>query len=74
MTIRRSVKLDIAHSRHLRIMCNAPTPDTPYSVEDVLAANPGLAALGPVMRSGILIELPVIEGGAPEAPTIRLWN
>ena len=55
-------------------VCAKHYGDTPYSVEDVLAANPGLAALGPVMQSGILIELPLVEESAPEAPTIRLWD
>ncbi len=45
-----------------------------YQVEDVIAANPGLAALGPVLPSGQIIELPEIEDTAQERPTIRLWD
>jgi len=55
-------------------VCAKHYGDAPYSIEDVLAANPGLAAHGPVMRSGLLIELSVVEESAPEAPTIRLWD
>ncbi|CAG0911487.1 unnamed protein product [Cyprideis torosa] len=43
-------------------------------VEDVIAANPGLAALGPVLPSGLIIELPKTPGTAQERPTIRLWD
>ncbi len=55
-------------------VCAKHYGDAPYNIEDVLAANPSLAAHGPVMRSGLLIELPVVEESAPEAPTIRLWD
>lgn len=55
-------------------ICAKNYGDTPFSVEEVLAANPGLAAHGPVLHSGILIELPVIEDTALGKPTIRLWD
>ena len=55
-------------------LCAKHYGDTPYRVEDVLAANPGLAVHGPVMASGLLITLPVIEETAEERPTIRLWD
>ena len=42
-------------------------------VPAVLAANPGLAALGPVYPAGVLITLPKV--GAPVASgQIRLWG
>jgi phage tail protein X len=45
--------------------------------EAVLAANPGLAARGPVLAAGIEIVLP--DFGTPEdkpveKETVRLWN
>lgn len=44
-------------------------------VEAVLDANPGLADLGPVLPSGVLVTLPDIETVAvTEVPTIRLWD
>lgn len=55
-------------------ICAKHYGDAPYRVEDVLAANPGLAAHGPVMVSGLLITLPVVEETAEERPTIRLWD
>lgn len=39
----------------------------------VYAANPGLAALGPVLPRGILITLPEIAA-APVRSPIRLWT
>lgn len=48
-----------------------------YGREDmaaaVYAANPGLAALGPVLSKGILIKLPDQPEVTPRSP-IRLWS
>lgn len=55
-------------------VCAKHYGDAPYSVEEVLEANPGLAAHGPVLSSGILIELPAVQETAQEKPTIRLWD
>jgi len=41
--------------------------------ERVYAANPGLADMGPVLPSGVLIELHDTEPVAP-AQTVRLWD
>jgi phage tail protein X len=46
----------------------------PFRVEDVLAANPGLAARGPVLSAGVIIELPEFPDAAIETPAIRLWD
>lgn len=43
-------------------------------VDAVLAANPGLAALGPVMPSGVIVTFPEVEESAPEQAVIRLWD
>jgi phage tail protein X len=49
------------------------------SLEAIYAANPGVAALGPVLPSGILISLPITASAAPSvaAPVrkvVRLWG
>lgn len=41
--------------------------------EQVLAANPGLAARGPVLAAGVVIELPVITSTAT-TQGVRLWS
>lgn len=43
-------------------------------VEAVLAANPGLAAHGPILASGIIIKLPVFEAATKTRETVRLWD
>lgn len=58
----------------LDAVCKRHYGDLAYRVEDVIAANPGLAARGPVLPSGVIIELPEIEDTAQERPTIRLWS
>jgi phage tail protein X len=55
-------------------LCARHYGDEPYRVEDVLAANPGLAAHGPVVAPGLLITLPAVDDTAKERPTIRLWD
>lgn len=44
------------------------------AVEAVLAANPGLADLGPVLPVNVSIVLPEISKPATEAQPIRLWD
>ncbi len=58
----------------LDAICARYYGNTPHRVEDVIAANPGLSSLGPVLPSGLIIELPEIEDTAQERPTIRLWD
>ena len=43
-------------------------------VESVLAANPGLADIGPVCSAGLLIELPDLPAQRQSQETIRLWS
>ncbi|PPX83823.1 phage tail protein [Cronobacter sakazakii] len=42
-------------------------------VETVLAANPGLAELGPVLPHGITVELPDVQT-SPVQETVNLWE
>ena len=42
-------------------------------VEAVLDANPGLAALGPVLDAGVRIALPELETPDP-VETVQLWG
>ena len=45
------------------------------AAEAVLEANRGLAAIGPLLPAGILIQLPVLAPIVPEAPpVVRLWD
>lgn len=44
------------------------------AVETVLAANRGLADLGPVLPVNVSIVLPAIPEPAKEAQPIRLWD
>jgi phage tail protein X len=43
------------------------------AAEAVLAANPGLAARGPVLEAGIVVRLPDAPKTNPST-TIRLWD
>ena len=42
--------------------------------EQVLAANPGLADLGPLLPHGTPVTLPALPQAAPRAPTVQLWD
>lgn len=44
------------------------------AAEAVLNANPGLAALGPVYASGVMITFPDLPAATPGVATIRLWD
>jgi len=39
-----------------------------------LEANPGLAALGPILPTGTLVSLPDADTTTPTVTTITLWN
>lgn len=58
----------------LDLICTRYYEDTPWRIEEVIAANPGLAALGPVLPAGLLIELPAVAEDTPVQPVIRLWD
>ena len=55
-------------------MCSMHYGEALYNIEEAFAANPGLAAHGPVLPSGLLITLPAIEAETHKAATIRLWD
>ncbi len=54
------------------LICKRHYGDVPHSVEAVLDLNRGLAAHGPVLPAGIVIDLP--EPQPVETPVIRLWD
>lgn len=56
----------------LDLICLRAYGDSVYSVEAVYDANPGLAAHGPILPAGLLIELPEAQPATPS--TIRLWD
>lgn len=44
------------------------------TTERVLDANPGLAALGPVLEEGVTIRLPDLPPQPKIVPTVNLWD
>jgi phage tail protein X len=40
----------------------------------VIALNPGLAALGPVLPTGTIVALPATPPAATTAPLVNLWD
>lgn len=44
------------------------------TVEAVLDANPGLAALGPVLPAGTRVLIPANQPKAGAAPLVQLWD
>jgi phage tail protein X len=54
------------------LICRRHFGDESGFVAQVLAANAGLAALGPVLPSGIEIELPDLPAPT-DLPAISLW-
>lgn len=54
-------------------ICYAQYGATSAYTEAVLAANPGLAAQGPILPAGIVITLPEFEE-EPSETTVKLWD
>ena len=46
--------------------------ERPKGAEELLAANPGLAARGPVLPPGIVVTIPDLPD--PEPPAAKLWE
>lgn len=44
------------------------------TVEQVLAANPGLADLGPVLPEGTTVSFPAIDATPPSVDVVQLWD
>lgn len=44
------------------------------TVETVLDANPGLAAVGAILPAGVEIELPELPDSEAVIDTVRLWD
>jgi len=44
------------------------------AVEAVVTANPGLAALGPVIPAGTAIVVPELPAAAPSSTYVRAWE
>lgn len=44
------------------------------AVEQVLAANPGLADLGPVLPEGTPVLIPPVPTGTPTLDLVQLWD
>ena len=57
----------------LDAICRQHYGDESGYVETVLDANPGLAALGPVIPRGTTIILPTVEVGTGADEIVTLW-
>ncbi len=55
-------------------ICHQYYGQTAGAVEAVLAANPHLADVGPVLEAGTLIQLPALAESATTVHTVRLWD
>ncbi len=55
------------------IICRRTYGDESGYVEAVLAANPGLAAKGPILPMGTSVVLPDIVTST-EVPVVKLWD
>lgn len=55
------------------LICHRHYGYTAGITEQVLAANPGLAARGPVLPAGVAITLPDVPAKA-DVPVINLWD
>lgn len=60
----------------LDMLCQRHLGRTAGVVEDALEANPGLAALGPVLPMGAVVELPDVDANdsAPTRTLVQLWD
>jgi len=55
-------------------ICRRVYGDESGFVEAVLGANPGLAALGPILPEGTEVTLPVVNPEPAQAPLVTLWD
>lgn len=59
----------------LDLICQRHLGRTAGVVEQALIANPGLAALGPVLPHGTPVTLPEdLAPGAPQTDFVQLWD
>ncbi len=58
----------------LDAVCIAYYGEGNFDLDLIYAANPGLAARGPVYASGVIINLPNVEQVDPVSETVRLWD
>lgn len=58
----------------LDVICLAFYGHADGYLESVLAANPGLANIGPVYTAGLLINLPNLPNQPASQGSIRLWS
>ena len=55
-------------------ICRRAYGDESGYVEAVLAANPGLASLAPVLPIGTMMTLPELTKAADVVPVVSLWD
>lgn len=56
------------------LICHRHLGRTAGTVELVLEANPGLAALGAVLPMGTAVELPDVAPAAAQEKLVQLWD
>lgn len=56
------------------MICRREYGDESGYVEAVLAANPGLAAIGPALPMGTIVVLPEIAAAFEVTPVVTLWD
>lgn len=56
------------------LLCRRQYGDESGYVEKVLDANPGLAALGPILPTGTVVTLPDVRAAEPAVPVVTLWD
>lgn len=61
-------------SESLDALCYRIKGETPGYLETVLAANPGLADLGPALPMGTLVTLPDAATTGAIKKTVQLWE
>ncbi|GAB7536269.1 tail protein X [Burkholderia sp. 3C] len=68
------MKVSALQNETLDALCWRHYDSTSGTVEAVLAANPGLAALGVALPAGTLVEMPDMTAIAPTRPLLQLFN
>ncbi|MGO2242738.1 MAG: tail protein X [Halomonas sp.] len=72
-----AIELRTVHAQQndtLDAICYRAFGRTQGITEQVLAANPGLAELGPLLPDGTPVKLPTVTQPHSRAPTVQLWD
>ncbi|TQV72576.1 hypothetical protein FKG94_17900 [Exilibacterium tricleocarpae] len=67
-------EIDDTLSQALSSLSQASPQNLAGMVESILQANPGLAALGPVLPAGVTLVLPDYSQAVEETQVVQLWD